>query len=238
MRAAQVSASASGRQLHGFFPGVVNGESGVFATRSADGVAWERPVRLLASEEIEHRTQDHPVGLHAHAHWMISSIFIWDQSIRWVASHRCANCHRANHTRSSLLMHDPAIAAALRALERAGPKLRQLPARANTTTTLAWDTAPWRDVAIEPFNFGCKGRAAGKGCELPVFAHIPGSSCQQEHQEPADGAPKRRLQPGRASPAAGGAGGGSHDVLLTSQPGTEVLSRLAPGRAPGARDTT
>ena len=67
MRAAQVSASASGRQLHGFFPGVVNGESGVFATRSADGVAWERPVRLLASEEIEHRTQDHPVGLHAHA---------------------------------------------------------------------------------------------------------------------------------------------------------------------------
>jgi len=165
--------SASGSQLLGFLPGSINGEAGIFATRSINGVAWDQPVRLLTSEAIEHRTQDHPIGLRAHAHWMISSIFIWDQSTRWVAQHRCDNCYRANHTRSQFLMRDPTIAVAMRALEQKGPRLRQLSTRGNTTSDLAWDTARWRDVAVQPFKYSCVDR----GCQAPLFAHIPGSSC-------------------------------------------------------------
>ena len=152
---------------------------GVFATRSIDGVAWDRPVLLLRSEEIEHRTQDHPIGLRANAHWMISSIFIWDQSTRWVAQHRCDNCFRANQTRSQFLMRDPAIASAMRALEQKGPRLRQLSTRGSTTSDLAWDTAQWRDVAVQPFKYSC----ADMGCQAPLFAHIPGSSCRRSVNE-------------------------------------------------------
>ena len=145
---------------------------GVFATRSIDGVAWDRPVRLLRSEEIEHRTQDHPIGLRAHAHWMISSIFIWDQSTRWVAQHRCDNCFRANQTRSQFLMRDPAIASAMRALEQKGPRLRQLSTRGSTTSDLAWDTAQWRDVAVQPFKYSCADMVVRHLCLL-TFLGLP-----------------------------------------------------------------
>ena len=155
--------------------GVINGKVGIFTTCSTNGVTWGRPVRLLSSEEIEHRTQDHPIGLHAHANWMISSTFIFDQSIRFVAQHRCNNCYRANHTKSRLLMRDSAIAAAMRALEQEGPRLRQLSTRGNTTSDLAWDTAQWRNVAVEPFRYSCADMVMG--CQAPLFAHIPGSSC-------------------------------------------------------------
>ena len=76
-------------------------------------------------------------------------------------------------------MRDPAIASAMRALEQKGPLLRQLSTHGSTTSHLAWDTAQWRDVSVQPFKYSC----ADMGCQAPLFAHIPGSSCRRSVNE-------------------------------------------------------
>lgn len=55
---------ARGGLLLGLFPGVVDGESGIFMTTSADraGVVWSQPTLLIASPNVGHgRTRDYPV---------------------------------------------------------------------------------------------------------------------------------------------------------------------------------
>ena len=69
-------------------------------------------------------------------------------------------------------MRDPAIASAMRALEQKGPRLRQLSTRGSTTSDLAWDTAQWRDVAVQPFKYSCADMVVRHLCLL-TFLGLP-----------------------------------------------------------------
>merc|ERR1711934_713763 len=83
-----VQAMEHDEMLVGLFPAVIDGEGGIYLSRSQDGLHWSKPRRIMESEPVGPRTRDYPVdGFSVSAKRLLFSV---DHSINLDHDENCA----------------------------------------------------------------------------------------------------------------------------------------------------